>query len=499
MAYYYLKLTRLNFGDNVKYPLGYFESMKFSHIADAHLGAFSKNRKLSELNLKAFKIAIEKSIEESVDFIIIAGDLFHNPLPDMDIVKSTVSILQRAKEQGIRIYVVYGSHDFSAGTTSLLDVLSEAGVFRKVVRYEIHDGKLRLIPIKDPSGVYLVGMPGLTAAREVFYFLDEEQGIDREYLESVPNPKIFIFHTTVNELKPEYIADKNAVPLSRFPRGFDYYAGGHLHERIEHKLDSGYLTYPGALFGSNYSDLDVLTDKQRGFYIVEDFKPRFVPVKVCEFEKVVFKADGNSATELQKKLMEFASRNHEGRVVILKVRGELKSGKVADINFRAIRDKILESAIDVLVNTYALRSVESGRMSVPVEEQEEIERRVFEEISEYGLNFTVSLFNLLRQEKKDEETKSDFERRITQAAMDMIEHAVKNYIKSGEKSDKGELIARSEPEIETVDENAEDEVSENCDKKSEDIEESSPKEKTPEDEKRRKVKAGRVATLFDFG
>jgi len=421
--------------------------MKFAHIADSHLGAFTKNKNLKRLNLEAFKKAIEMSIAENVDFIIIAGDLFHNPLPDMETVRTAVYILNKARARGIRIYVVYGSHDFSAGTTSLLDVLSEAGVFKKVVRYEqLPNGKIKLLPIKDESGVYLVGMPGLTAAREVFYFVDEEQGIDREYLNTVPNPKIFIFHTTVEELKPEYIADKNAVPLSRFPHGFDYYAGGHLHERIEHKMDSGYLIYPGALFGSNYNDLDVLTGKQRGFYIVEDFEPRFVPVKVCEFEKKVVNADGKSAMKLESELMDYASKNHEGKVIILKVRGELTEGKIADINFRAIRNKLQETAIDALLNTYALTTVERARIRVPAMAQEEIEHRVFEEISKYGVDFTNSLFHVLREEKKDEETKHDFEERITHAAMDMILHVLEQSATREQKKSKTESGKDEKPQ-----------------------------------------------------
>ena len=80
--------------------------MKFAHLADAHLGAFSKNPVLRDLNLKAFETAIMKSIEENVDFILIAGDLFHNPIPDMDIVKKSVEIMKSAVDTGIRIYAV---------------------------------------------------------------------------------------------------------------------------------------------------------------------------------------------------------------------------------------------------------------------------------------------------------------------------------------------------------------------------------------------------------
>ncbi len=392
--------------------------MKFAHIADAHLGAFSKNETLRNYNLEAFRRAIEISVEEGVDFIIIAGDLFHNPLPDMDIVRRTVEILNLPRERGIPVYVVYGSHDFSAGTTSLLDVLAEAGVFIRVTRYEMHDGRIRLLPVEDKSGVKIVGMPGLTSAMEVRYFTEDM--LDLDYLEKIPSPKIFVLHTTIAELKPEYIADKNAVPLSKIPRGFDYYAAGHLHERIVGNKDGAPLIYPGALFGATYSDLDVLTGKERGFYIVEEFEPRFVPVKVCEFEKKVYDATGKTAKSVEKELLEFASLDHGGRVVILKVRGELKSGKVADIDFRGIREEIMKTASDALLNTYSLSTAERKAIRVPARDHEEIESRVFAEISDYGEDFTRSLFRILKEEKREDEKRYDFENRLWSSARALL-------------------------------------------------------------------------------
>ncbi len=409
--------------------------MKFSHIADAHLGAFSKSKTLRELNLKAFEEAIEKSISEGVDFIIIAGDLYHNPLPDMDIVKRSVEIMKRAKEEGIRIYVVYGSHDFSAGTTSLLDVLAETGLFQKVVRYEMHDGKIRLLPTEDETGVRLVGMPGMTSAMEVRYFT--EDALDMEFLEEIPNPKIFIFHTTIYELKPDYLADKNAVPISKFPKGFDYYAGGHLHERIEYDFNGSPLRYTGALFGATYNDLDVIGEKEKGFYIVEDFKPRFIPIKVCEFEKKIYDATGKSASRVEEELLEYGKKDHGNRVVILKVRGELSSGKIADINFRKIREEMEKTALDVLLNTYALTTKERKSISVPGETQEDIENRVFEEISDFGVDFTKSLFHVLKSEKMEGENKRDFAERIWSTAKPLIDEALKKKIEKNKPKPEG--------------------------------------------------------------
>ena len=395
--------------------------MKFAHIADAHLGAFSKNPMLAEYNMQAFEKAMEICLAEQVDFIIIAGDLFHNPIPDMELVKRAVKIMKKVKETGIRIYVIYGSHDFSGGTTSLMDVLSTAGVFIKAVKYEMHNGKIVLKAVRDNTGVSIVGMSGLTSSIEVKYFT--EGAIDIPTIEKIPDPKIFVFHTTVLEVKPVYIHERNAVPVNTFPKSFNYYAGGHLHEKIEYSYSEAPLIYPGALFGATYNDLDIMNS--RGFYIVKDFNPEFVPVHVCDFEKRIFRADGKSAREMETQLMEFAKQDHGGKVVILKITGELDSGRIADINFRAIRNKIKNTASEVLLNTYSLRTAEQKNIKIPATSGEDIEQKVFEEISVYGTDFTNTLYRILKNERPADEKKSEFESRIWKDALTLFEPILK--------------------------------------------------------------------------
>ncbi|MCD6371045.1 MAG: DNA repair exonuclease [Thermoplasmata archaeon] len=446
--------------------------MKFAHLADAHLGAFSKNPVLRDLNLKAFETAIMKSIEENVDFILIAGDLFHNPIPDMDIVKKSVEIMKSAVDAGIRIYAVYGSHDFSPGVSSLLDVLASTGIFKKVVKLEQNENKILLRETKDPSGISITGISGLSSSAEVKYF----EHLDRDYLRKIPSPKIFVFHTTVEELKPSYIVDKNAIPKSLLPEGFDYYAGGHLHEKILSEKDGSPLIYPGALFGATYNDLDVL--EKRGFFIVEDFKPRFVEIKVCDFYKKIINADGLSATELQEKLLSLAEENYEGKIVILKVKGELVSGKVGDINFHEIREKFKETAMDILLNTYGLTSRESIIISVVGETKEEIEHNVFSEISDYGESFTWELFNILKEGKPEDMTDSVFREALWRKAYPILIAAVEGKFLKKEGKEKKEEQKEEEIKIREKESKEEKKM----------VEEKSMEEK----------KSGKKVTLLDF-
>ena len=67
--------------------------MKFSHIADCHIGGW-RDPKLKDLNSIAFFKAIDISINENVDFIVIAGDLFNSALPGIDKLKDVVKKLK---------------------------------------------------------------------------------------------------------------------------------------------------------------------------------------------------------------------------------------------------------------------------------------------------------------------------------------------------------------------------------------------------------------------
>ena len=219
---------------------------KLAHITDCHLGAW-RNPKLRDLNLKAFEQAIDKCIDESVNFIIITGDFFDINIPDLAPVKRSVEIMKKAKDNGIEIYLIYGSHDFSPNTVSMVDILHSAGLFTKPIQVEQVDGKLRLKFFQDKTtGAKITGLSGRKGGLDRKYY----EMLDLPYLESEDGFKIFLFHAPISEATPIELSHGDTVPLSFFPKGFDYYGGGHLHRRIEHTFSNyGTMIYPGPLFG----------------------------------------------------------------------------------------------------------------------------------------------------------------------------------------------------------------------------------------------------------
>lgn len=393
--------------------------VRFAHLADCHLGAFSRKPLLREYNMLAFEKAMEICVERKVDFIIIAGDLFHNPMPDMDIVNRAVKALMEVKDKGIPVYSVYGSHDYNLAKASLVDVLESAEVFKNVVNYLESDN--RLTTVKDSSGINITGLGGRKNRLEVGYY----QQMDIE----VPvEGGIFVFHSPIAEMKPVDIPERNVLPMSLLPHGFDYYAGGHIHRRLIGKKGDRPVVYPGATFGSSYADLE--REDERGFYIVEDLELEYVPLDVCEFTRISVSGDGRTSSELEEVLFEKAVETRVGGVILLRVHGTLLEGSPENIDFkRIIREFEGEGDATVFLNNNSLESVTQEKVRVDEEAEDEVEKKV---LDEYGTpegvskRFPEDLLRILKSDKMDGETGTDYENRIWNQAYqlmkDMKEH-----------------------------------------------------------------------------
>lgn len=427
---------------------------RFAHIADCHIGAW-RDLRLRELNMKAFEMSMDVCIEEKVDFIIIAGDLFHVNVPDLGYVQRTVEKLREVRDRGIQIYVIYGSHDYNPNTVSIVDVLNSSGLFQKVVDAEFEDDKLVLSFFQDSkTKAKIVGLSGRTGTLERMYYTM----LDRERLESEPGFKVFVLHSAIGELKPVSMAFLQGVPLSNLPQGFSYYAGGHIHKRIEETLEGyGHIVYPGPLFGATFTDLeDTAKGERRGFYLVDFNKNsvkqvQFIETSICDVTYSEVDADKKTANQVEQELFDLASTlEASGKIVLVRVKGTLSTGKVSDIDFRKVRNTILEQGAEyVFLNRRAL-TIEKGALRRVIGDSiEEIEGRLLRDsitsftidptlnaevqkllkkclASESGLQLASDLLKALKMQHLEGEKKATFEGRVLLEALRLLpEEAVK--------------------------------------------------------------------------
>jgi len=390
--------------------------MKFAHLSDCHIGGWHESS-LRDINLKSFKKAVEMCIDEHVGFVLIAGDLFDNALPSIDILKETASILHSLKEYDIPVYVIPGSHDFSASGKTMLDVLENSGLLHNVMKFE--DDKLKFTI--DRTGVKIVGFYGKKGGLEV----SEYEKLEKSHLENEPGFKIFMFHTLLNDLKPQKFEFVEGMSVNALPNCFDYYAGGHPHFVYNKEIEGyGTFAYPGPIFPNNFQELEEL--KFGGMYIVEaDLKTKKLVLKhiklnLIDVNSYNINAENKIPKDVEEEILNIKDFN--GRIVTIRIEGCLKSGKTSDINFSLIKEKLSE-AYFVLKNTNKLTTKDFKEMEVNNTEAVDVEDNIIiahVKNSKYKEDFVKDLIKNLDKEKGEGEKNSDFELRIVKDLADLI-------------------------------------------------------------------------------
>ncbi len=375
--------------------------VKFAHIADVHLGGW-KQQPLQDLNLESFKKALEICIGEKVEFVVIAGDLFDAAFPPIDVLKESFAEFRKLKEAGIPCFLIAGSHDYSVSGKTFLDVLEKAGFCKNVAVFEEKNDRIILSPTIH-KGVALYGYPGKTSGLEV-------GDLRRAQFDEAPGLfKIFLLHTTIDKAKGNLPID--ALEISKVPKA-DYYALGHLH--IDFQYEN--FVYPGPIFPNNFQELE---DLQHGrFYIVDSSLEK--PLKRIDLKiKNVVSFDievKNAIRATEQILSELEKQDLEDKIVLLRIRGILESGKHSDIKFAKIEETAKKKgAFFLLRNTHDLKTKEA-EIATEIPETENIEEESIKKYSEQNPaafnKFIPQIMSALSTEKQEGETTESFTNRL---------------------------------------------------------------------------------------
>jgi exonuclease SbcD len=402
---------------------------KFAHIADAHLGA-NRHPALEPIETTIFNQVMDKCIEEKVDFILICGDLFHIGIPDLGVVNNCVKKLKEVSDNKIPVYVIFGSHDYNPTTDSIIDILDSSGLIKNiVVGTETDDGKIKLdFTVDEKTGAKITGIHARKGGVEKTYY----ENLERESLEIEPGFKIFCLHTGLSEFKPTQIAAMETIPVSYLPKNFAYYAGGHIHKRIEASLpDFKHIVYPGPIFSAGSQDLEMTAKgEKRGFYIVSFDKKvtdmKFVEIEPCIFVFKEFNVDGKNSIQANQ-FLESQLQNLEvcEKIVLIKIKGELSGGKTSDVKATNYKNILIDNgALFVDINRYSLSSKEFNTVKVQGEDIPEIEKKLLRENigairlsleklkGDKGSALAEKLLMIFRIESKEGELKRDYNSRI---------------------------------------------------------------------------------------
>lgn len=384
--------------------------MKFAHLGDCHLGGW-RQPELKELNFRSFQIALEKSINERVDFILIAGDLFDTAYPPIETLKETFEEFKKVKERNIPVYLIAGSHDYSVSGKTFLEVLEKAGFCKNVAIFEQREEKIILSPTIHKN-IAIYGYPGKKSGLEV-------DDIEKIKIHDSPGLfKILMLHTTIRDAigtLPMKSVDETKLPK------VDYLALAHLH--INYNKNN--RVYSGPTFPNSLSELELLG--KGSFYIYDDGKIKKQEIALAEVVTLNYETNNSldATFQITEKLKE---TDLTDKIVIVRVAGILEKGKISDIDFQKIESFAKERGAKVFLKSTSKLHVSEAEAKTLVSDSENIEEELMKQFNEKNPNKFNYLIPLLARslqiEKLEGETQITFEDRLLSETSRVLENEI---------------------------------------------------------------------------
>jgi DNA repair exonuclease SbcCD nuclease subunit len=191
--------------------------------------------RVKESTFTVFRKLTEAAIEQQVDFVILAGDLFDGEDRSLRAQSRFRTEMLKLAENEIPVYVVHGNHDHLNGSWVHLDMPSNVHVFNSEV-------ETKILETKSGEIVHLYGFS--YATRHVFARkIDDYKKLDG------PDFHIGILHGN----ESTGMEHDNYAPFTikdLHEKGFDYWALGHIHKRAI-LSENPPIIYPGNIQGRN--------------------------------------------------------------------------------------------------------------------------------------------------------------------------------------------------------------------------------------------------------
>ena len=281
------------------------------HTGDTHIGyrQYHSAERRADF-LAAFRSVVSDAIEDDVDALVHAGDLFHSRRPDLTDLLGVIEILRDLQRADIPFLAIVGNHDRTHGN-QWLDLLSNLGLATRL----------------DRSGHAIDDV--------TFYGLDyiprsRRDSISYDFASASTDFTALVAHGL---FEPFSHADwDTATLLSRATVDFDALLLGDNHKPDRAKVDDTWVTYCGSTERTSASERS-----DRGYNIVrfddgvaisrrtisDTRKFEFIDVDLAEGEGTERILDRIAETDL------------EGAVGIVTITGDGRSIKPAEIEARA--------------------------------------------------------------------------------------------------------------------------------------------------------------------
>lgn len=212
------------------------DQLSFIHAADIHLDSALHGLErydgapvdeIRSATRRAFDNLIELAIDEDVDLVLLAGDLYDGDWKDYNTGLYFIDRMSRLREADIRVFMVAGNHDAASQITKHLRLPDNVTMFATSKPERV---------VLDDLGVAIYGQGFANRA------------VTEDLTQAYPqgDPQLFnigLLHTCLDG-KPGHEPYAPCTVDGLRSKGYQYWALGHVHKREEVSRDP-WIVFPG--------------------------------------------------------------------------------------------------------------------------------------------------------------------------------------------------------------------------------------------------------------
>ncbi|MDY0274711.1 MAG: DNA repair exonuclease [Desulfomicrobium sp.] len=212
----------------------------FLHAADIHLDSPLRGletyddapvEQIRTASRRAFDNLVDLALEQEVDFVLLAGDLYDGDWRDYNTGLYFINRMGRLRENNIQAFLVSGNHDAASQITKALHLPGN------VYHFSHHRPETRVL---ESLGVAIHG--------QSFSSRSVADNLARQYPEAIPGLfNIGLLHTSLTG-RTGHASYAPCQLEDLLAKGYGYWALGHVHQR-EQVHQEPWIIFPGNIQG----------------------------------------------------------------------------------------------------------------------------------------------------------------------------------------------------------------------------------------------------------
>lgn len=282
--------------------------MRFLHISDIHLGKLLFQQNLLEIQIDLLNQIIDYLVDNDIDFLIMAGDIYDRSVPSNEAIEALNDFLSSLiLKHHKKVLMIAGNHDSATRLSFASGLLKQEGLYIEAfvqdeMKPVVIDGvNFYLLPFFKPSYLrYLYNDESIITYQDAFAAYMKRQKINLD------ETNILITHQFIAGNK-EVIKSESEAILSvggseiidvSLVKQFDYVALGHIHAPQQISRDT--IRYSGSLMRYSFDEVkqkksivDVSIANKKVTYQLVELKPKQDLIKITGYFDEVMNYDNN--------------------------------------------------------------------------------------------------------------------------------------------------------------------------------------------------------------